>query len=83
MDTVSKLQAIDCEIMNRYGLTSRPAGKTWIHVVLDLVRELADNDALTTAIRPEDLDQLTEENFHTMRTAAEIALKLHRQEYGK
>ena len=75
-ETVRQLEQLDDAIYQENGLTSRPAGKKWVYIVLDLARRLTDNTELLKATGPAELDQLTTENFHTMRTAAEIALHL-------
>ena len=75
-DTVQQLEKLEAEIYQAHGFTRRPAGKNWVYLVLALAKALTDNDELLNATGPAELDALTNENFHTMRTAAEIALNL-------
>ena len=74
--TVETLEIIEDEMYTKYKTNCRPKGKTWVYMVLDLIREIVDREGLLESITEADLNQLTEENFHTMRTAAEIAIHL-------
>lgn len=78
IDAVHQLEILEAKYYEAYGLASRPTGNTWIYLVLDLVKALTDNKKLLKATGPAELEQLTAENYHTMRAAAEIALHLDR-----
>ena len=47
-----------------------------VYMVLDTARRILDEGGLLEAITPEALDDLTADNYHTARHAAEILLKL-------
>ena len=80
---VQKLQEIDERICMEKDICSRPAGKNWVLLVLDLARAIVEDPELLDKISSEDLEQLTEENYHTMRSAAEIALRLYAERYAE
>ena len=75
--TVETLELMQDDIYTKYRTKHRPTGTPWVYMVLDLVREIVDRDGLLESITEADLNQLTEENFHTIRTAAEVALHLN------
>ena len=75
--TVETLEEMQDDVFDRYHAHHRPTGKTWLYMVLDLARDIVDRDGLLETITEDDLNQLTEENFHTARTAAEVAIHLN------
>ena len=75
MKTAERLKQLEEQVFNLYGVSSRPAGADWVKMVLDLAR-LIVNEGLTPT--PEDLDELTAENYHTARHAAEVVQRLAR-----
>lgn len=76
MNNVETLEQLEDTVYNLYGVTSRPAGNTWAYMVLDLARKIIEAEGLD--ITQDDLEQLTEDNAHTARHAANIALYLKR-----
>lgn len=77
-DPVGTLKQIEDDTYHDYGVTSRPAGDLWVKIVLDLARRILDTDGLPEALTPAILDDLTENNFHTARHAAELVIHLKR-----
>lgn len=77
MQTVDWLMGLEDKMYARYGVDSRPAGKTWAFMVLDLAALILD-DMEPGEITKEVLDELTENNYHTARRAAVIALRLNK-----
>lgn len=75
-DPVGTLERLEDEVYTAHGISSRPAGKEWAYMVLDLGRRILDEDGLLEAVTPADLEALTEDNFHTARHAAEVVLHL-------
>lgn len=74
--TVGTLKSLEAEIYKAYGVDSKPAGLKWVEMALDLAKRITEEPGLLDAITEADLDQLTEENAHTARHAAEVALHL-------
>lgn len=74
--TVGTLKSLEVEIYKAYGVDSKPAGLKWVEMALDLAKRITEAPDLLDTITEADLDQLTEENAHTARHAAEIALHL-------
>ena len=72
-----KLENMENEVFKAYGMDHRPAGKMWLQIVLDLAKKIVAEVDLS-AITPETLEELTADNFHTARHAAEIVLSLNR-----
>lgn len=72
-EVVAKLETLENNVYKEYKVDSKPAGKTWLYMALDLARKIAEEPGLLEAITDADLDQLTEDNFHTARHAAEVA----------
>ena len=75
--TVGTLENITGEVYMEYNVNSRPPGKLWGLMVLDIARRILNAEGLVESITPADLEQLTEDNNHTGRQAAEIAIKLY------
>ena len=75
MDTTERLMQMQNAVFDLYGYRSRPAGREWASMVLDLARRIIA-EGLAEKITEETLDDLTRENFHTVGTAAEIAKAL-------
>ena len=75
-DPVGTLKRIEDETYHDFGVTSRPAGDLWIKIVLDMARRILDTDGLPEALTPAILDDLTADNFHTARHAAELIIHL-------
>ena len=75
---VGTLEHMEAEIYNAFGTDHRPAGKKWLYMVLDMAGRILDKDGLIEAITEDDLNQLTEDNFHTARHAAEMVLHLNK-----
>ena len=74
--TVGTLKRLEEEIYSDYNVNSKPAGLEWVTMALDLAKRITEAPGLLDAITDADLDQLTEENFHTARHAAEAAQHL-------
>lgn len=72
-DTIKQLQE---DILTAHNVTSRPAGRTWMYIVLDLARRILDADNLAETITPDDLKQLQTDNYHTATEAVKIVLDL-------
>ena len=75
-DPVGTLEQIEDDTYHDFGVTSRPAGDLWIKIVLDMARRILDADGLPEALTADVLDDLTTDNFHTVRQAAEIIIHL-------
>ena len=75
---VGTLERLEDAVYIAAGVDCKPQGKKWLYMVLDLARRILDEDNLLEAITDDDLDQLTEDNFHTARHAAEILLHLNK-----
>ena len=73
MTTFETLAAIQAEIMP----DSLPAADRDIRRVEKAMLEAIERAGIVDDIDPGDLDELTENNFHTVRRAAELALKRH------
>ena len=71
--TVGTLERLEDETYSAYGVNSKPAGLKWVEMALYLAKRITEEPGLLDAITEADLDQLTEENFHTARHAAEVA----------
>ena len=76
--TVEILKRLQGEIYEAYNVTSKPTGDTWIKLTLDLAKRILETPGLSDRITAKDLDQLTEENAHTARHAAEVIGSLKR-----
>lgn len=74
--TVEILKQLQAETYTTYNVTSKPAGDTWIMLTLDLARRILETPGLSDRITDGILDQLTEENAHTARHAAEVVRHL-------
>ena len=74
--TVGTLKRLEEETYSAYGVNSKPPGFTWINMALDIAWKITNEPGLLDTITEADLDKLTEENFHTARHAAEVALHL-------
>ena len=75
METATRAEQIEAQIFGKYHLTSRPVGDAWCALVLDIAREYIKNELVFDQAT---LDQLTEDNAHTGRTAAEIVNQLRK-----
>jgi hypothetical protein len=76
--TANKIMKIDEAICTQKGINSRPAGKEFCFMILDMVRGIIEND-LADKIENDDLEILTNENFHSARFAAEIAKRIWKE----
>lgn len=74
-ETVRRAAEIEAAAFSAAGYDSKPRGAAWIYLVLDIAKEYARQDLQFTAA---DLDQLTAENYHTARHAAETYINLKR-----
>lgn len=75
-ETVKAIQDIDTVIYKKYDLRQKPKGTRWLYVVLDMAEKILDEIPLEE-LTPDVLDQLTDQNYHTARHAAEILLHLN------
>lgn len=75
-DTINKIYDIDTSITLKYDLKQKPKGARWLYVVLDIAEKILDEIPLEE-LTPDVLDQLTDQNYHTARHAAEILLHLN------
>lgn len=76
--SVESLERLENESYSHFEVDSKPQGKKWLLIVLDLARRIVEAPGLLEAITPEDLEQLTADNYHTARHAAETVLHLRR-----
>ena len=72
-DTVGTLERLEDEIYTAYGVDHKPAGLKWVLMALDLAKKITEEPGLLDTITEADLNQLTENNLHTARHAAETA----------
>ncbi len=77
-EVVGKLEALENNVYREYKVNSKPAGRTWLYMALDLARKITEEPGLLEAITDADLDQLTEDNYHTARHAAEVVQRLQK-----
>ena len=70
MNTAKELMKLQDAIFDKYGLQSAP-GSSWL--IIELRNQITPE--LLQAITPADLDQLTANNYHTARRAAETRLQ--------
>ena len=75
--TAEKLANMENDVFRAYGMDRRPAGKLWLQMVLDLAKRITE-EIPPEDLTPEVLDELTADNFHTVRHAAELVLELWR-----
>ena len=74
MTAVQRLMDINNEIRQRHGYHCRPKKESDYNILLyEIAERIAGEPGLLEAITPADLDQLTTENYHTAREAAEKA----------
>lgn len=74
---VPLLEALEDDTFRCLGYTSRPTGTDYIKAVLQIAQGALFRGAYKS-ITPEDLEQLTEDNYHTARRAAQILLDLEK-----
>lgn len=72
-DTVEALQGIQDNVYTARGWQCMPAGNEWLRGLLEMCAGILDAGLLDDITR-DDLDQLTAENFHAVRHAAEMLL---------
>ena len=77
MNTTERLMQLQEAVFDLYGYDFIPKNNIWASMVLDIAKQII-TEGLADRITPEDLDELTEENYHTARRAAEIAQSLQR-----
>lgn len=77
MNTVQKAETISNDAFAIAGYKEKPAGKKWVMLVLNIARQYA-RDGLRFS--DEDLEQLTTDDYHTARFAAEIVRDLQETE---
>lgn len=75
MNTAETLMQLQDALFYRYKLDSAPAGEMLQKITRELSGAILEAPGLLEAITPADLDQLTANNYHTARRAAEMALK--------
>lgn len=74
---VATIEQLENDVFKKYGTDHKPRGKIWLSMTLDLAKLIitdVDLDAITDAV----LDELTADNYHTARHAAEIVLRLNK-----
>ena len=76
LDPVAILERLENVTFDDFGYDHKPAGAIWLKMVLNIAERITDTPDLLDAITSADLDQLTEDNYHTARHAAEILLNL-------
>ena len=72
---VEVIEQLENDIYKKYDTDHKPRGKVWLYIVLDLARLISENvnlDDITETV----LEELTADNFHTARHAAETILHL-------
>ena len=77
MNTVQKAEEISNDAFSFAGYKEKPAGKQWVMLVLNIARQYARDGMHFT---DSDLEQLTTDNYHTARFAAEIVRDLQATE---
>lgn len=75
MNRAETLMQLQDALFYRYKLDSAPAGEMLQKITRELSGAILEAPGLLEAITPADLDQLTANNYHTARRAAEMALK--------
>ena len=76
MSNSAIIKRMQDDLEQAHGSTSRPAGRAWVDMVLELARRILDAGSLADAITPEDLEQLQTDNYHTAAEAARVVLDL-------
>ena len=74
---VIRLEAIEDDVYDLHRLNSRPNGADYVSIVLEIAHNAIDK-GLYKKITPADLEELTADNYHAARKAAEILLDLER-----
>ena len=72
---VEIIENLENEVFKKYDVDHKPRGKIWLCMVLDLAKMISEKieiDEITDTV----LDELTTDNFHTARHAAETILNL-------
>ena len=69
-----KIMTIENRIYKKYGVDHRPDPETWRRMITDIADEILKDPGLVDLITIEDLDTLTDQDFHTGRQGAEVAL---------
>lgn len=72
------LEKLQSDTYKAFNVDSKPAGPKWIELVLDLAERILKEPGLLDAITDKELEQLTADNYHTARHAAETVLHLRR-----
>lgn len=70
-----KIMTIENQIYKKYGVDCRPDPDTWERMIDDIAESIIKVPGLVESITIEDLDTLTDQNFHTGRLGAEKALR--------
>ena len=77
---VWRAEELENQAYNARELNSNPGGAQWVDMVLEIARDMnTENLQLTRA----DMDQLTEDNYHTARRAAEVYGRLYSEGEAK
>lgn len=74
---VATIEQLENDVYKKYDTDHKPRGKVWLYMVLDLAKLIAekvDFDDITEDV----LEELTTDNFHTARHAAEAILDLQK-----
>ena len=66
---------IENQIYKKYGVDCRPDPDTWERMIDDIAEAIIEVPGLVESITIEDLDTLTDQNYHTGRHGAELALR--------
>lgn len=80
MNSVDVLKTIEADIYNNYHVRSMPAGDNQLHMILDMAHEVL-NRTRFEAITEEELDALTDSNFHAVRHAVEILQLIYKYRF--
>ena len=70
-----KIMTIENQIYKKYGVDCRPDPEAWQRMIEDIAESIIKVPGLVESITIEDLDTLTDQNFHTGRLGAEEALR--------
>lgn len=70
-----KIMTIENQIYKKYGVDCRLDPETWQRMIEDIAESIIKVPGLVESITIEDLDALTDQNFHTGRLGAEKALR--------
>lgn len=72
------LERLEDSAYSHFDVTCRPTGANYVYMVLDIAKS-AVAAGLYNKIKLRDLEQLTTDNYHTARKAAQIIYDLQKE----